>query len=83
VYIIIVSAKIARPALPLFVPLHSTCGIYRPPFHISPNSYYSLLRMSQIEKKVEIVDAALEESPPDRFESVYLSATYQTHGLKS
>jgi hypothetical protein len=37
--------------------------------------------MSQIEKKVETVDAALEESPPDRFESFYLSATYQTHDL--
>jgi hypothetical protein len=76
VYIIIVSGKIARPALPLFVPLHSTCGICRPPYHIFPNSYYSVPRMSQIEKKVETVDAALEESPPDRFESVYLSATY-------
>jgi hypothetical protein len=31
--------------------------------------------MSQMEKKVQNFDAALEESPPERFESVYLSAT--------
>jgi hypothetical protein len=37
--------------------------------------------MSQVEKKAQTFHAALEESPPDRFESVYLSATYQTHGL--
>jgi hypothetical protein len=71
VYIIIDSGKIARSALTLLVPLH--CKL----------SYYSLPRMSQIEKKVETVDAALEESPPDRFESVHLSVTYQTHDLKS
>jgi hypothetical protein len=42
VYIIVVSGKIARPALPLFVPLHCTCGICLLPFHISPISYSSL-----------------------------------------
>jgi hypothetical protein len=36
-----------------------------------------------MESKVKTSRAALEESPPDRFESVYLPATYQTHGLKS
>jgi hypothetical protein len=82
-YIIIVSGKIARPALPLFIPLHSTCRICRLPYHISPKSHSSLPRMSQIEKNVQTSRAALEESPPDRFESVYLFATYQTHGLKS
>jgi hypothetical protein len=76
VYIMIVSGKIARPALPLFVPLHLTCGICRLPYHIFPNSYSSLPRMSQIEKKVQNFYTALEESPPDRFESIYLSATY-------
>jgi hypothetical protein len=83
VYIIVVSGEIARPALALFVPLHSTCGICLLPFHISPNSYSSLPRMSQIEQRVQTSHAALEESPPNRFESVYLSATYQAHGLKS
>jgi hypothetical protein len=83
VYIIIVNSKIARPALPPFVPLHSPCGICRLPYHISPNSYSSLPSMSYIEQKVQTSHAALEESPPDRFESVNLSATYQTHDLES
>jgi hypothetical protein len=83
VYIIVVSGKIARPALPLFALLHCTCGICRLPHHIFPNSYSSLPKMSQIEKNVQTFDAALEESPPDRFESVYLSAIYETHGLRS
>jgi hypothetical protein len=74
-YIMIVSGKIARLALPPFVPLHSTCGICRLPFYISPNSYFNLLRMSQIEMIIETFHAAPEESPPDRFEEVYLSAT--------
>jgi hypothetical protein len=83
VYIIIDSGEMVRPALPLFVSLHCTCGICRLPYRLSPNSYSSLPRMSQIEKKVQDIDAALEDSPPDRFESVYLTATYQTHGLNS
>jgi hypothetical protein len=83
VYIIMVSGKIARPAFPLFVPLHSTCGICRLPYHISLNRYSSLPRMPQIEEKLPTSRTALEESPPDRFESVYVSATYQAHGLKS
>jgi hypothetical protein len=77
VYIVVVSGKIARPAFPLFVPLHSTCGICRLPYHISTNSYSSLPRMLQIEETVQTSHAALEESPPDRFKSIYLSATYQ------
>jgi hypothetical protein len=76
VYIIIVSGKIARPALPLFVPLHYTCGICRLPCHISPNSYSSLPRMSQIVNKVQTSRGALEESPPTRFGLVYIAATY-------
>jgi hypothetical protein len=48
-----------------------------------PNSYSSLAMMSQIEKKAQTFHAALEESSPARFESVYLSATYQTHSLES
>jgi hypothetical protein len=82
VYIIIVTARLGS-ALPLCVPLHCTCGICRAPRHISPNSYSSLPRMSQIEKSVQTSHAALEESPPDRLESVYFAATYQTYGLKS
>jgi tetratricopeptide (TPR) repeat protein len=39
--------------------------------------------MSQIEKEVQGLHGALEKSPPDRFESVYLSVTYQTHGKHS
>jgi hypothetical protein len=75
VYIIAVSGKIARPALPPFVPLHCTYGIRRLPYHSPPNSYSSLHRMSQTEKKVQPSHAAPEESPPDRFDEVYLSAT--------
>jgi hypothetical protein len=70
VYIIIVSSKIARPTLPLFILLHCTCGICRLPYHISPDSYSSPPRMAQIENKVHTSRAAFEESPPDRFESV-------------
>jgi hypothetical protein len=76
VYIIAVSGKIARPAFPPFVSLHCTYGIRRLPYHISPNSYSSLPRMSQIEKKVQPSHAAPEELPPDRFESVYFSVSY-------
>jgi hypothetical protein len=83
VYMIIVSGKIARPSLPLFVPLLCTCGICRLPSHIASNSYSSPPRMSQIDKNAQSFHAALEELPPERFDSVYLFATYQTHGLKS
>jgi hypothetical protein len=38
VYIIIVSGKIARPALPLFAPLHCTCGICRLRRHVFPTA---------------------------------------------
>jgi tetratricopeptide (TPR) repeat protein len=37
--------------------------------------------MSQIEEKAQTSQVILGESSTDRFESVYLSATYQTHGL--
>jgi hypothetical protein len=73
VYIIIVSGKIARPALPPFVHCTPRAVSAAPLSHL-PNSHSSLSRMSQIEKKVQDLHAALEESPPDRFESVYLSA---------
>jgi hypothetical protein len=75
VYIMIVSGKFARPALPRLVPLHCTCEICRLPYHIFLNSYSSLPSTSQIEKKVQPSHAAPEESSPDRFESVHLSAT--------
>jgi hypothetical protein len=83
VYIILVSGAVARPALALFVPLHCTCGICLLPSHVSPKSYSSLTRMSQIEQKVQNFQAALEESTPDRFKSEYFSATNQTDGLTS
>jgi hypothetical protein len=82
VYIFKVSGKITRPALPLLVPLHSTCDIGRLPYHISLNSYSNHPMMSQIEK-IQTARAALAESPPDRFESACLSGTYKTYGLKS
>jgi hypothetical protein len=83
VYIVKVSGKITRSALPLFVPLHSTCDIGRLPYHIFPNSHSNHPMMSQIEKKIQTARAALAESPPDRFESACLSGKYKTYGMKS
>jgi hypothetical protein len=62
VYIIIVSGKIARQAFPLFVPLHSTCGICRLPWPITspPTAIPAYPRCSRSRRRVRLLTQRLK-----------------------